>query len=384
MVKASFTDKGGSAEGALAQYFRAAGFIAIRGLPFRHDGDDITDVDVWLYERGSGLERRRFIVDAKYKARPKIAERLLWTAGLRDALEVDGGFVAATGVRDTTRRLARRIDITIIDFQALGGGSIEKLKSKDRRSKEEISKLLGDIDKQRESKLWRSQVSDALAALLISFGGGSANVALREAHFYADQATLAAPGSIAAGMAVRLFYLCAAVAGISLDYVAAQGAFQPPDKRRAYIEEIIRFGADHQEKKARIDLALELTRQYLPNGSTLANQLRDRLLASAAEIPAAVIEEVVSKMVGKGILFEAAKSLENAAHMINLPGFMDLQVEAKTLVGAVLDFVGVDRERLADAWSPAVDDERAQPEGSQTASLSIKKSRISRTELELT
>ena len=48
---------------------------------------------------------------------------------------------------------------------------------------------------------------------------------------------------------------------------------------------------------------------------------------------------------------------------------MDLQVEAKTLVGAVLDFVGVDRERLADAWSPAVDDERAQPEGSQTASL---------------
>ena len=141
MVKASFTDKGGSAEEALAQYFRAAGFIAIRGLPFRHDGDDITDVDVWLYERGIGLERRRFIVDAKYKARPKIAERLLWTAGLRDALEVDGGFVAATGVRDTTRRLARRIGITIIDFQALGGGSNKLPRPKGRGIRRFASQL---------------------------------------------------------------------------------------------------------------------------------------------------------------------------------------------------------------------------------------------------
>jgi hypothetical protein len=99
MVKKSAPGKGPAAEEALANYFRAAGFFAVRGLPFRHEGEDLTDVDVWLYERGSGLGRRRFIVDSKNRKSPKVVERLFWIGGLQRAIGLDGGFVATTAAR---------------------------------------------------------------------------------------------------------------------------------------------------------------------------------------------------------------------------------------------------------------------------------------------
>lgn len=347
--------KGGNAEEALAQYFRNAGFFALRGVPFRHNNENITDIDVWLYERGGGLERRLFIVDAKYKARPKIAERLLWTAGLRDALDVDGGFVAATGVREANRRLARRIGITIIDFQVLGGGSIETLKTNDRLSKEEIGVLLVNADRQRESKVWRSHFNDTVAALGTAFGGSSSNIALRAAHFYAEQAIIASPNSPTAQIALRMLFLCASIAAESLDYVAAQGAFQAIEKRRSDIEDVIRYGADHQETKRQLDLALRLTREYLPNGTVLANKLRDRFDSDARSIPADILAEVVTKMMSKGGLFEAGRILENSAHLRTLPSFANLPAEAKAFTGALLDFHGIDRERVAKAWDTPSD-----------------------------
>ena len=41
MIKTVATDKGGRAEEGLAAHFRNMGFFALRGLPFRHDEEDI-------------------------------------------------------------------------------------------------------------------------------------------------------------------------------------------------------------------------------------------------------------------------------------------------------------------------------------------------------
>jgi hypothetical protein len=139
----SETGKGEIAEEALAEYFRAAGFFAVRGIPFRHEGADLTDLDVWLYERGAGVSRRRFIVDSKNKKTPKVVERIFWTSGLRDALELDGAFVASTGPREETQKIARRVGVTLIDIQALSrGAGTEALLSPNRLHKEDIDRLL--------------------------------------------------------------------------------------------------------------------------------------------------------------------------------------------------------------------------------------------------
>lgn len=346
-------DKGGQAEEALADYFRAGGFFAVRGIPFRYAGEDLTDIDVWLYERGGGLGRRRFIVDSKNRKVPRVVERLFWTSGLRDALALDGAFVATVGARDAAHRLGRRLGISIIDLQALAPSvGIESLRDSSRISRTELDALVASVDRQRESRDWREHLDLMLAGLLTSFGGSSANIALRAARFYAEQALGSAPNSQSASIATRLFFLAAAIAAVSLDYVAAQSAFRPADQRRRDLEDVVRFGSDPAETRGKIELALELVRQYLPNGAAASHQISERIHSSSLEMPADMIAEVVHRMMSKGTLFEAARALESAAYQRDLRSFTQLGADARSFAGVVLDFVRIDRAYFAQAWSP--------------------------------
>jgi hypothetical protein len=343
MVKA-VAGKGDMAEEALAEYFRLAGFFAVRGIPFRHEGADLTDLDVWLYERGAGMSRRRFIVDSKNKKTPKVAERIFWTSGLRDALELDGAYVASTSPREETRKLARRVNVTLIDITALTRpvGS-DGPSSTARLAKEEIDRALAQIDKEHEGKLWRTHRDDLVASVIMGFGGGTANVALRSIKFFIEQAQSTVDGSSMHEVARRMFYFALSFAAISLDYVAAKNAFQPTEQRKSDIEDVLRFGTDPQETKRRLALSLQLLRNYLHNGGGIANQLRSRIDDETKAMPVDIVADVVVKMAGKGQLFEAARVLERAAHERNVPGLTELSVDARSFAGAVFDYLGFDR-----------------------------------------
>lgn len=346
MIKGVGSDKGGLAEEALAAHFRSAGFFALRGLPFRHDDEDFTDVDVWLYERGAGAERRRFIVDAKNKARPKLVERLFWASGARDALGIDGAYVASSGIRDATRRLAKRLRVSVVDLQTL---ALNDVASSHRLTREELLKLVAEADRHRDSKKWRAHLNDTLAALLTSFGGSGANVALRSAGYFVDQLLTAAPGSTAGELATRLFYLCVSIAAVGLDYVASQASYQSADRQQQEVEDTVRYGSDFAETKRRLDLALQVTRQYLPNGAAQANQLQEKIAADTDAVLADVIAEVALKMSRAGALFKAARDLEIAAHLRELPPLPSLSNDARSFCGAVMDFFDLDREQVAAA-----------------------------------
>lgn len=345
MSKAVVTDKGGRAEEGLAAHFRSMGFFALRGLPFRHDEEDITDVDVWLYERGAGAERRRFIVDSKNKARPKLVERLFWTSGARDALGVDGAYVASAGIREATRRLAKRLRISVVDLQTV---AIDEAAVSQRLTREELSKLVGETDRNRDSKKWRTHLHDTLAALLTTFGGSSANVGLRSAGYFADQVLTTASASSASQLATRAFYLSVSAAAIGLDYVVAQAAYQATDRQQQEIEDAVRYGSDHAETKRRLDLALQVARQYLPNGAAQANQLREKIASDTEAFLGDVIAEVALKMGSSGSLFDAARDLEMAAHLRYLPTYSSLSTDARSFCGAVMDFFELDRAQLAE------------------------------------
>ena len=68
--------KGHLTEELLRGYFIRAGLYAVRDIPLKVDGEDLTDVDIWLYERSTGSSRRRQIVDARSRTKPKAIERL--------------------------------------------------------------------------------------------------------------------------------------------------------------------------------------------------------------------------------------------------------------------------------------------------------------------
>ena len=186
--------KGFDLEEALKAYFWQAGYFVVRAVPFRLDGDDVTDIDLWVYERPAALTRRRLIVDAKNWRSPKVSERIIWASGLRVALGVDGAIVATTDRRPAARNLAKALNVVL-----LGGDAVAKLTRSEQLNKagqlrsEELDQAVKRIDDGRRSSEWRQNLRDARGSLISGMGVQSANRNLAASGFFAEQAVAAQP-----------------------------------------------------------------------------------------------------------------------------------------------------------------------------------------------
>lgn len=108
-------NKGHRTEEMVRLYFYKSGFYALRGVKIKYDGIDLTDVDIWVYERSATLSRRRLIIDVKDKKVPQAAERLMFVVGLADVIGVESAGVATTESRPALRDLAKKKGIIWID-----------------------------------------------------------------------------------------------------------------------------------------------------------------------------------------------------------------------------------------------------------------------------
>ncbi len=216
-------------EELLKSYFWLAGYFVVRGLPYRIDTEDITDVDLWLYERPGASTRRRLIVDIKYRRSPRATERIIWTRGLQLALAVDTGIVATTDNRPSTRRLAKSLGIVLLDGHAITRLTQSgQLKESGQLQFEEMESLVKATDRERRSNEWRSTFHESRASLLTGLGVQSANKNLKANAFFAEQVTFAHPGSDQAQLGMRLVLFTSSLVAISLDFMLADQAFRSP------------------------------------------------------------------------------------------------------------------------------------------------------------
>ncbi|MET4173884.1 hypothetical protein ABIB99_004984 [Bradyrhizobium sp. LA6.1] len=343
--------KGLELEEVLKEYFWQAGYFAVRGAPYRLDDEDVTDVDVWLYERPAALSRRRLIVDAKNKTKPKAAERLIWARGLQSALNVDGAIVASTDKRPSSHRLAKSVGVTLLD-----GGAISKLVSApklrlgDQYSSEDYDSFFKAVDTARRNAEWRSAMLAARSLLLTNFGIHSANMALSVAGFFGEQAVQAAPKSEPAQVALRGFYSACAYAAIGLDFVLADLAFQSHEERRAALISGVRYGHTNlREALASVRTAVGLVRQHVSNGNSIAAQVERGFDQQAGRVPAEIIADYVARLSATDGLFIVARELERNAFKVDITHFDALSVEARSLLGVILDFHTISREKIANA-----------------------------------
>jgi hypothetical protein len=345
--------KGYELEEVLRNYFLRANFYVVRSLPLRMGGDDLTDVDIWLYERPSGFARRRLIVDAKFKARPKAAERLFWVRGVSEFLKVDGAYVATTDSRSNLREMARRVGVAVLDGTDLGRiASSDKVESPERLTDEELTAMIRQVDQERLSKTWTLQLDDAKASLLENFGVASGNRCLGGFGYFAEEAAVAHPNSTQAEVAVRAACLTASMAAVSLDYVANEAAFRTSDERRRILTNGIRFGnIDSDAGLEKIRVAMALVSEFTENGSALAHQISNKYHDELMKIPAEIVADQVARMAHRETLFLVARELELSAYGRKFEGFATLTGDAKSLVAAFLDFCGVSRNRFANAFT---------------------------------
>ena len=371
MSKAKDKQKGIVLEELLRAFFLRAGFFVIRGVPISFEGDDLTDVDLWLYERPTGTTRRVQIVDIKCRQRPKAVERLLWTRGLVDALDVDGAYVATTDKRKSLRKIAKKLDLSIID-----GTDLQRIRERqnilfpERLTDEELIAMLREVDKGRRKRELQEARKEIIGSLSDGFGVSSVVRSLESFSRLGRAAVSAHPGSEGAVAAGRLAYLAAAIACQSLDYVSIAAAFRSADERRELLLNAVRYGAsDRDEGMRNLRLAVGLIEKYAPSGPGAARAVETGLRSDLDAIPAEIVADQAVRLLKDGQLFAVGRELEAASYSRLCPTFDQLGLHAKSLTGAFLDYASVNREAFASAWKKSKESPRkdAAPESPENA-----------------
>ncbi|MEL6857417.1 MAG: hypothetical protein AAFO74_03460 [Pseudomonadota bacterium] len=345
-------EKGIKTEELIRRYFLHAGFFVCRGLKLAFDGDDITDVDIWIYERSATLARRRTIIDVKDKQRPQAAERLLFVMGLAKLLQAEGCGVVTTDNRQSVRELARKQKVLWIN-----GDDLKRLKSSKplfetrRITEEALTSQFSDIDRARGPKILQGLYETSKSSLADRFGIQSANHCLDCALRSAELSIRAHPNSEQAISITRLTYLLAAMAAASYDFASAEAALRPHEERTRLLANSIRFGADAKGFADRIEWLEKAVSTFSEGGSVTAKQIVTGLRKGIPGTAADSLSEVIVRLSHDHRLFEAARQLEAAAFSEKLPSFKSLDNGAAAVLGAILDFGDIERRVFAEAWN---------------------------------
>lgn len=360
--------KGFKTEELLREYFLTAGFFVVRGARLKYEDTELTDVDLWIYERSATLARRRTIIDVKDKQRPQAAERLFFVSGLGKTIGVEGVGVATTDKSPKLRALARKNKVLWIDGDDLQRmKSSEKLLQGERLSEDELDKIIETLDKARGGKVFRSHVDAIKSAVVDRFGASSANLALDSFQLFASEAIKAHPESDAAKALTRLSYFAACLSAAALDFASADTALRPMAERRKHMANAIRFGENVDGTFDKIEWAELALREYIDNGQGIARQLRSSFEHDLKQVPAEDFAEIVVRLSNTDSLFAIARNLEHAAFCASNVPFGTLPIEAKAYIGALLDFTKLDRKAFSKAspegnWRPSSLDEQDEDE----------------------
>ncbi|QHC34734.1 hypothetical protein [Komagataeibacter xylinus] len=343
--------KGFETEEIVRSYFLGAGFFVVRGVKLRHGGDELTDIDLWLYERSATLARRRIIIDIKDNAQPKAAERLFFVKGLAELIQVEATGIATSDTRRSLRELARKHNVLWIDNADLQRlKSSQRLTVSSRLSDEDLGELIAKVDTSRSSKNVRDNFASVKSAVADRFGPSCANTAIDGAQYFAKMCVEAHPGSLPAQVFTRLTYFSAAIAAAALDFTSGETALRPHHDRLANLTDAIRFGDDPKGTVEKLRWAEAAIRDYAPNGAGLAEIIHNRFNDALKSVPAESLAEIVVKMTNSERLFNAARDLEQAAFLTDCPSFDDLPIDAKSFLGAVLDFIAINRVVFSQSW----------------------------------
>lgn len=342
--------KGFETEELLRAYFLRAGFFVVRGVNLKYGDSDLTDIDLWIYERSATLARRRMIIDIKDKQKPQASERLFFVSGLAKIVGVEGVGVATTDKNPMLRELAQKNKVIWID-----GNDLQRLKKSDqltstgRLSDEQLFNKIDELDKSRGSRQYRLLTENVKSAVGDRFGTSSANKAIEAFQIFSDETIKSHPKSPSAEVLTRLSFFACALVAAGLDFASADSALRPTNERCALMAKAIRFGENAEGTFQKLEWTEMALRDYIENGSSIAKQIKDGFETDAKAIPAEDLADIVIKLSNTNKLFEIARTLESAAFNVDTVCFDNLPVDAKGFVGALLDFCSKDRIRFSDA-----------------------------------
>jgi hypothetical protein len=331
-------------EEMLRWYFLEQGFFVVRGLKLKHSSVDVTDVDLWLYQRPSALVRERIIVDARNRRQAKAMERVLWAVGIRDIIGVDRCVVATTDGRSEVKEFASKGNVLILDGRVLS--RLEKLfaSATGRLTEENFASEVFPSGDEKLLRNWCGRIDESKARLLHSMNFDGCNAWLEDVGHFFDAAR---PGLPQGDAALRLAYLTLAFFLIGLDWVMQYTSFEERDSRLAYLEGGFRFGSKgHSGFENLLRTSESLLVKFFPDMSGVAATMRNRAKNELRALPVEGLAQFFSRSDVHVKLFSMACAFEREAFAEKLSRPSKLDVSLQATVGAMLDFFGSSRKEF--------------------------------------
>lgn len=117
---ANNSGKGTEFEYDICQMFSEQTYFTRRSIPVVSiAGQDITDIDVLGIKYTYPFEKNLIICDCKNKVRPKPFERIFWTKGLAEYVNVDGAYVALPKIGYDIIEFAKKCNVRVISHNEL-------------------------------------------------------------------------------------------------------------------------------------------------------------------------------------------------------------------------------------------------------------------------
>lgn len=331
--------KGELMEELLRKYFLNLGYFVVRGVKYRYEDNDITDVDLYLYGRASSLTRERINVDIKNKKTPQSFERILWANGLRNLLEFDSCIVATTDRRPVIQKFGQ-IHKTIV----LDGSFLAKIRSgthTNRLTEEEIINKLSNHKsyKRFKNKDWRYIYESSKSTLLTEQDFAGFNKELVYLGYFIEKIMT---DEQKREDAMRMVYIIISHLLIIIDYIIKDIAFLDNTQREKKLSDGLKFGNLGKEGVDKIvSMAVQIS------GVKSASSV----MKSLENIPSDILKDFFSKNENAKNLFVWAKDFEEIGFTRELIIPDSIQISLKGVITLFLDFFGVERKKFFNFFS---------------------------------
>ena len=338
--------KGFTMEETLRIYFLQSGYYVARGIPFKYKNFDITDIDIWLYNRTSSVSREITIVDIKNKRTPKAIERIFWVKGLQLAVNANNALVATTDRNSDVKEFGKKLDIFVLD-----GNFLNKIKKFEKEleyriADEELYQLFDDYSLSKLDGDWKKRYEESKSLLALGLNFDNLNQLIQNAQFFAEQ-VLKTPSQ--RELALRCFYQICSFIAINIDYVQKELSFlEDASLREKAFSNGFRYGSrGEKEIKHIIDMSLNFIEQYSENGKTVSNQARLNINKELNDINTDILAQYFSKFDVLKSTFNTAIEFEKLSMNRAFELHTSASVEIKGFIGVLLDYYSIDRVKFS-------------------------------------
>ncbi len=329
-------NKGEMMEEKLRGYFLSLGYFVVRSIKFNYEGNAITDIDLYLYNRTSSMERTRINVDIKNKKVSQAFERILWTNGLMKVLKLDGCVVATMDNRDVVQSFGKIHNTTVLNKSFLS--KLKDTHLQERLTEEEFISLLAPYESYRNflGKKWPQIYEQEKSRLLTELDYSGINANLISLRYFTDK-ILYDENKKAASL--RMMYIIISYFLIISDFVLKEVAFYEQEKRGQLIKEGLKFG---NLGKLGVDRILTMIT------SVSSKQVSNAILEQFDNISSDILSDFLGKNDIAKNLFRWGKDFEVYAFNKTLIFPEKMESHHKAVISILLDYMQIDRRKFFD------------------------------------